>query len=690
MKKAANDMQAEAKLRLMTMGKSEEEAAKIRADYLKNYNEAEARGQGQMFKEVFATGTVQSKEASMQVALQGKSAAATVAQASAMAKGNAEAAKRHNEDATKEMGKLNNNTAYLSVAMMGTGEASKSVQKSMLDTRTAYNNEKAVRDELLKDEKNRNLSKDDLEKKVQSTLKDRAGQAQEGKNAKGEDVSGATKAAIQLGNRVGDVNSALMNGLVTPLNKEIGPKLGAWSDKYLKSTTNVRTPDGKGVKQTGFTQNIEENLEKGYKAGSAEIKGEKPEGTTPPKPGERGSGWKGSANKGAGNATGDVSEGIGRIVGNIGGITATTIDKLTIDGKSVPGRATGSLGMTGNLFEDFGKGSLTMLHGKEAVMTEDQLKKMASGFQTSGIESAVSKTAEQMGKVASGLQPPDASGVDGSADQMKALFSSFQAIDPKEMMSGLTEGIDIGQISKDISTTFSSVGSGTGAGASSAGLAQSKIDEAIAAKDAAYEKLQKLWNEGSDEDLNANHEKYAEELRAAKENLATVIDESMSDLSASFDDYGDVFEDSPIADAVEGASPKANPMADAMNSASPKANPMANLDTSGIVLGPNGLPIPGSMKAKSATIASDAKQKEQTQQAKEDAQKTETAKKAEAEKKGETKTPASKQASLDDVVKSLESLNKTMNRLLATSEDLGNKQVKATKSVAASKDLYNR
>jgi muramidase (phage lysozyme) len=38
-------------------------------------------------------------------------------------------------------------------------------------------------------------------------------------------------------------------------------------------------------------------------------------------------------------------------------------------------RATGSLGKTGSLIEDFGKGTPAILHGKEGVITEDQLRK---------------------------------------------------------------------------------------------------------------------------------------------------------------------------------------------------------------------------------------------------------------------------------------------------------------------------
>jgi hypothetical protein len=626
MKKAAADMQAEAKLRLMTMGKSEEEAAQIRAEYLKNYNEAEARGQGQMFKEVFATGTVQSKEASMQVALQGKSAAATVAQASAISKGNLDAARRHNEDATREMGRLNNNTAYLSVAMMGTGEASKSVQKSMLDTRTAYNNEKAIRDELLKDEKNRNLSKDDLEKKVQATLKERAGQAQAGKNEKGEDVSGATRAVVQLGNRVGDVNSALMNGLVTPLNKTVGPAIGEFADKRLKAQTNVVDPKTGKAERRSFAKDIELEAEAGFKAG---FEGKKPSDTLPPDSSNR-QGWRANMGAQGGKSTlGGAANSIGEALGSI---TAKTLN-ITGEVTGLKAHAEGGY---------IGKPEIALIGeaGPEFVLNQPQMKSLIEGVGDIGKQSGAGLM--QMGKDVTD--------------------------------SGKSSSVSLSQISKDISTTFSAVAGG-GAGGGGMDKAQAKIDEAIRLKEQAQEKLNKLWNEASDDELNEKHEQLAEELKAAKENLTKVIDESMSDLVGSFDDFGDVFEDSPIADAVE--------------SASPKANPLAGLDTSGIVLGPNGMPMPGSIKAKAATLAAEPA-KNETAAAAATAAEEEKKKKEAAQKKEEKPAGSTKDATLSDVVNKLDSLNKTMNRLLSTSEDLGNKQVKATKQVAAAGNTFAR
>ena len=50
-------------------------------------------------------------------------------------------------------------------------------------------------------------------------------------------------------------------------------------------------------------------------------------------------------------------------------------------------RATGTLGMTGKLFEDFGKGESVTLHGVESVVTPDQMRAISTGNQEGLVQS---------------------------------------------------------------------------------------------------------------------------------------------------------------------------------------------------------------------------------------------------------------------------------------------------------------
>ena len=60
-----------------------------------------------------------------------------------------------------------------------------------------------------------------------------------------------------------------------------------------------------------------------------------------------------------------------------------------------PGRATGSLGSSGTLFEDFGAGTSTMLHGKEAVVTPDQMDKLMASAGSAG-QNGLAESVQQL------------------------------------------------------------------------------------------------------------------------------------------------------------------------------------------------------------------------------------------------------------------------------------------------------
>jgi hypothetical protein len=84
------------------------------------------------------------------------------------------------------------------------------------------------------------------------------------------------------------------------------------------------------------------------------------------------------------------SDPISRLVG-----LATTASGLNVNVLKMPGvpeKRTGSLGTTGNLFEDFGTGTLAMLHGKESVITEDQMSNLAKGISKMNMSEIAAKS----------------------------------------------------------------------------------------------------------------------------------------------------------------------------------------------------------------------------------------------------------------------------------------------------------
>jgi hypothetical protein len=407
LKKAQADMQVEAKMRLIGIKEGPEAEAKARSMYAKQYAEAEARGQGQMFKEVFATGQVQTKEAGMQIAIQGEAAMATVKQARATAAGDAEAAKKANASANEEMYKLQKSTSYLSIAVNSTGEAAKAAQAGMTANNNRYQALQAI--ELENRQKGVTMTSAQLNAEAELRVK----RDQQGKDKEGKDIAGAqtTKAMVDLESRAKDAGAALNEHMVKPLNDALGKSIYEFRNKV----------DEKGRKNDLLANKNAEgvNARQSYGAPMAAIKdmllGEdqaaQPKTVTDPKTGKEHNVPTAIA------AEKDKKSKLG-LVEKLSGMTVT--DMVVTNLKTGVARSRGSLGETGNLFENFGSGTMAMLHGKESVVTEDQMKSLIKGVQTSNIEGMLKNLSTSMG-----------TGKDQS-------------------------GIDIGSLSRDFSTSISS------------------------------------------------------------------------------------------------------------------------------------------------------------------------------------------------------------------------------------------
>lgn len=106
-----------------------------------------------------------------------------------------------------------------------------------------------------------------------------------------------------------------------------------------------------------------------------------------------------------------------------------------------PSRSTGSLGSVGKFIEDFGAGTLAMLHGKEGVVTEDQLKGLVSetfnlGQASFNPKSMVSAMLEQL----SGSVQTQA-GADAVAQQSAATPAAQAQVIIPPAMNDLSQGI---------------------------------------------------------------------------------------------------------------------------------------------------------------------------------------------------------------------------------------------------------
>jgi hypothetical protein len=694
-KKAQADMAVEAKMRLIGIKEGPEAEARARENFAKQYNEAQLRGQGQMFKEVFATGNIMSKEAGMQVALQGKAALATIEQGRALAAGNIEKANQASVRAQEETLKNQSNVALLNLSTVAAAgsDASKVVQENMTANRTLYD---GVQKQL------QGGAKDTSE--ALKNMKADATQAQAGqrKDDKGQyqEVDGATKAVIQLGNRAGDVTSALATQLIDPLNKTIGPSLGEFANKYLSGVITTRDKEGRVTGQENFATALEKELKKGYEKGASDA----------PVSSGKPSSWKGKVTENESFSGAQALQSIGEIAGNIGKITATTIDSITIGGTPIPGRSSGSLGETGSLLENFGSGTLAMLHGKEAVLTEDQLNNLALGSKASGVESAVNnlKSSIDLSKVSKDITTT-VSSVSGGGETVSRRTQSNASKEAEAELAKLKE-----KYQQDRNEIRDKIKAELGPDAKFADVMK-KMRESVDAQNLSetyhkkQEELQKAIDDGINYEIESKKSVVEETKQIAQEVAETSkdiigksvigmsdeeIEKMLPDGSAIEDYFVDMegklqsFANSKTARDLESTMSENIPTSykELSSATGPTGINIDNID-----FGPNGLPIFKQVKAKAAEVPAaikDNESKAEEARLKRQAEQTTAQKPAETKpSEGPAKT-TDKQATLNDVVGSLNSLNKLMGQLIGQNDELLNKQIKATKS--SSQNIFAR
>ena len=391
MKKNQMDMQFEAAIRLKTQGMNATEAAAFEANARMQLKDAQLRGAGDMFKEVFATGQIQSKEAATQAAVNQEQYEATRKQALASSIGDEKAASAANREAQRAAAADANNTTKLGMVALGnaSGAAGKALSDSMGAQITAT---KALEGYAAANKMAFETEEDKI--KVQKAMEADAKKAQSGQDKDGKQVDGVTKAAVALENTVDKVRAGLTAGLLEPLNKEVGPKLG----DFAKNVDAMNKNFGGSGKDT--SRAIEDSTKKGFAQGVSDKTPSRFERTP-----------------GAGGPLG-IAESVGGVAGGTTNVLGKGIDKVNQymePSKDTPRRQGGSLDMTGGMFENWGKGTMVELHGMEGVMRPQDIEKI----------------------------------VETSLGGAKKSLSSASA-----------GGIDLSKISKDISTSVSSVSGG--------------------------------------------------------------------------------------------------------------------------------------------------------------------------------------------------------------------------------------
>ena len=409
-KKRATDGQIEAKLRLIGIEQGAEAEAAAREGFQKQMAAAEARGMGQMAKEMFATGTVTSEEAATQYALLGEAAQKTGEQMAHLAKGNIVAAEAANKEAEAANAKNQRDPTLLRMAAMGdaAGSVGTILKKSTEDNMALHDSVMG----LVKGNSTLLKSQDDYAKALERIRTDIAA-SQKGVNKEGKQVSGATQGVVAA--QIAGQN--LGAGVASAVETE---------NKKGESTAGAARRLGEGLatverQLAGPGGNLSTKIENAAKLGQ----------NPQPEPAPTGNKIQDEANRQRGGSTADRT---------IGSIVAATSDvtNMTVTGTlKILGKTNIVANADGGYIKDPTLSTLAE-KGPEFVLNEGQMRSTIDNAGMSGVKNILGK-----------LPPPD---LDTKEDKFKAAYESMKGMaPPRGNPTGGMDGFDLSGITKAIS-----------------------------------------------------------------------------------------------------------------------------------------------------------------------------------------------------------------------------------------------
>lgn len=420
MKARATDAQYQAmeKLSMMTLNDKEKAARAAAIESMKTSAHALGPAVEGVVKEM-ATGGVRSKEASEMMAALGPAGKqlqdAVNASKNAKTEDDKIRADRLMKEAEAAVIAQQNSKGYLEAQMLGIGAFKTGAESTMGYSKSMDGNLKEMNEARAKaGEKLLDLANPADAKKVKEYMDQRVKNEQESKDKDGVNKNkGAevTDAIVKFESRAKDAGAAINANLVAPLNEALGKNIREYNDKNKGDELFGNVKDGKSARARveapigTFTTSVlgvgGPNQAAQNKTVTDKSTGEKHR--VPPEL---------AASKQRDDLVGAVTK-----LGSMG------VDVLNV-AKFNPGvgRSRGSLGETGNLFENFGSGTLAMLHGKESVVTEDQMKNLMKGSQGISLENIANnlKTSISAAPSMSGL------GQNKDASQYLPSMSSLQ------------------------------------------------------------------------------------------------------------------------------------------------------------------------------------------------------------------------------------------------------------------------
>lgn len=422
MAKAQADGQIEAKMRLIgiTQGAEAEKAA--RENFSKQLAQAQAMGTDQVFKEMFATGTVRSREASLQMGLLGDAARETANSAKSLSKGNVEASQAAMEAA--KVGNMANqkNTALLQVAAAGVGDAGGVMKKNIEANDAAYHG-------MVKTQKAAEAMGVEL-KNTGDALKLQRQAIQDEQKAR----HGITAAMIAGQGRMQDINAAVANQVIKPLNEG---NVAKSAQKFADSiSTGVKATDTAAGRAQAYTTALANQARMGGPSAAPVGARETLEETFKKTGGAK-------VVQGIDKTLGSTADAFGSGLVQAKNFMAEVINVKNFNA-NMPSRDAGTMGKTGQPFEP--NDIIAKIHKGEMVLTPEQARSFMTGAKTEGLFTAMNELSKSMPKFDMDKMPGNVDVTTSISELKKSVEGKGQPVfdigksmaDMKKTMSGPT------------------------------------------------------------------------------------------------------------------------------------------------------------------------------------------------------------------------------------------------------------
>jgi len=230
----------------------------------------------------------------------------------------------------------------------------------------------------------KNAGAETLDQRIQQVAAEKAAQEKDAatRDASLQAMLNAEEKMKAFNAEMSKVVTTLSEKLLFPLMNKITPMLPEIARQISTFIQNLFTPEGRAKIIKDIVDGVKEIIAGVYTQMSA---GPDQQALAQDKKNWDSMAWYQKAESGLARGI----EGVGRFLGMETVANRAAVNRIEAETKALSGRAFGSYGVTGKLFEDFGNGTNVTLHGQESVMTPSQLSSLMDGSAANNLKGLV-------------------------------------------------------------------------------------------------------------------------------------------------------------------------------------------------------------------------------------------------------------------------------------------------------------